>query len=77
MDPKIKIQKYVSNRILPGFYKAVVGLQIVKVKINLLPGSTCFLSGIWGKIRQVYTPKNLLSPISLKVRKIIVLLNLF
>ena len=32
---------------------------------------------IWGKIRQVYTPKNFLSPISLKVREIIVLVNLF
>ena len=32
---------------------------------------------IWGKIRQVYPPKNFLSPISLKVREIIVLVNLF
>ena len=32
---------------------------------------------IWGKIRQVYPPKNFLCPISLKVRKIIVLVNLF
>ena len=32
---------------------------------------------IWGKIRQVYSPKNFLSPISLKVREIIVLVNLF
>ena len=32
---------------------------------------------IWGKIRQVYPPKNLLSPISLKVREIVVLVNLF
>ena len=31
----------------------------------------------WGKIRQVYPPKNFLSPISLKVREIIVLVNLF
>ena len=32
---------------------------------------------LWGKIRQVYPPKNFLSPISLKVREIIVLVNLF
>ena len=32
---------------------------------------------IWGKIRQVYPSKNFLSPISLKVREIIVLVNLF
>ena len=31
----------------------------------------------WGKIRQVYPPKNFLSLISLKVRDIIVLVNLF
>ena len=31
----------------------------------------------WGKIRQVYPPKNFLSPISLKVREIIVPVNLF
>ena len=31
----------------------------------------------WGKIRQVYPPKNFLPPISLKVREIIVLVNLF
>ena len=31
----------------------------------------------WGKIRQVYPPKNFLYPISLRVRKIIVLVNLF
>ena len=31
----------------------------------------------WGKIRQVYPPKNFLSPISLKVREIIILVNLF
>ena len=32
---------------------------------------------IWGKIRQVYPPKNFLFPISLTVREIIVLVNLF
>ena len=32
---------------------------------------------IWGKIRQVYPPKNLLSPISLKFCEIIVLVDLF
>ena len=31
----------------------------------------------WGKIRQGYPTKNFLSPISLKVREIIVLVNLF
>ena len=31
----------------------------------------------WGKIREVYTPKKFLSPISLKVREIIFLVNLF
>ena len=35
-----------------------------------------YLIMIWGKIRQVYPPKNFLSPISLKARKIIVLVNL-
>ena len=29
MDPEIKVQKYVSNRILTGFYKAAVDLEIV------------------------------------------------
>ena len=33
MDREIKIRKYVSNRILPGFYKTVVVLQIVVVKV--------------------------------------------
>ena len=32
---------------------------------------------MWDKIRQVYPPKNFLSPISLKVREIIDLVNLF
>ena len=31
-DPEIKMQKYVSIRILSGFYKAVVNLQIVELK---------------------------------------------
>ena len=35
------------------------------------------ISNIRGKICQVYPPKNFLSPISLKVREIIVLVNLF
>ena len=37
------MQKYVWTRILPGFYKAPVDLQIVKVKVNPLPGPTSFL----------------------------------
>ena len=32
---------------------------------------------VWGKIRQMYPPKKFLSPISLKVHEIIVLVNLF
>ena len=32
---------------------------------------------LWGKIRQVYSPKNFLLPISLKVREIILLVDLF
>ena len=32
---------------------------------------------IWSKIRQVYLPKNFLSPISLKFREIIALVNSF
>ena len=47
MDPEIKMQKYVSRRILHGLYKGVVDLQIVKVKVNFLPGPTWFLFGIW------------------------------
>ena len=34
------------------------------------------IADIWGKI-QVYPPKNFLSPISLKIREIILLVNLF
>ena len=30
MEPEIKLQKYVYTRILSGFYKAVVDLQIIK-----------------------------------------------
>ena len=41
-------------------------------EIEIIPASL-----IWDKIRQVYPPKNFLSPISLKVREIIVLVNLF
>ena len=41
------MQKYVSTRILSDFYKAVADLQIVMVKVHLLPGPTHFLSGIW------------------------------
>ena len=38
---------------------------------------TFYYIDIRGKIRQVYPPKNFLSPISLKIRKTIVLVNLF
>ena len=41
------MQKYVSSRILPGLYKAVVDLQIVKLKVNFLPAPIWFLFGIW------------------------------
>ena len=44
---------------------------------NLVYAYTVFIIRVWGKIRQVYPPKNFLSPISLKVREIIVLVNLF
>ena len=46
MDPEIKMQKYVSTRILSGFYKAVVDLQIIKeldtnwIKISKFPDKT-------------------------------------
>ena len=33
IDQEIKIRKYVFNRILSGFYMAVVDLQIVEVKV--------------------------------------------
>ena len=33
MDPEFKMQKYVSTRILSGFYTTVVGLQIDEVKV--------------------------------------------
>ena len=46
MDPEIKKEKYVSNRILSGLYKANVELQIVKVRVHLIPGPTWFLSRI-------------------------------
>ena len=36
-----------------------------------------YLLFLWGKISQVYPSQNFLSPISLKVREIIVLVNLF
>ena len=47
MDTEIKKQKYVSTRILSGIYKAVVELQIDKVKVHLRPCTTRLLSGIW------------------------------
>ena len=59
MEPEIKLQKYVYTRILSGFYKAVVDLKIVKVKVHLLPGFTRFLSGIWN---QKLTYKNMFIP---------------
>ena len=56
MDPEIKIQKYVYTRILSGFYKAVVDLQIIKepdtnrIKISKVPDKTHVETG--------YTEKN-------------------
>ena len=47
MDPKMKIQKYFSKRILSLFYKVVVVMQIFKVKVRLLHGPTRFLTSIW------------------------------
>ena len=47
MDRGIKKQKYVCTWVRPGLFKAVVDLQIVKVKVNFLPGPTWFLFGIW------------------------------
>ena len=47
MDPETETKIYVSNLILSCFYKAVVYLQIVKVRVHLIPGPTWFLSGIW------------------------------
>ena len=47
MDLEIKMQKYVYTRILSGFNKAVVEMQIVKVKVHLHPGSIRFLPDIW------------------------------
>ena len=47
MDPEIKMQKYFSNLILSGLYKAIVYLQIVKARVHLLLGHTWFLSGAW------------------------------
>ena len=31
------------------FYKAVVHLRTLKVKVHLLPGTTLFLSGTWSQ----------------------------
>ena len=57
-------------------------MQWSHIKLNLLivilsTGIYIVYCHIWGKIRQVYPPKNFLSPISLEVREIIVLVNLF
>ena len=38
MDPEIKLQKYASTRILSGFYKAVLDLQISKEPDKNLKG---------------------------------------
>ena len=46
MGPEIKLQKYVYTRILSGFYKAVVDLQIIeepdtnRIKISKVPDKT-------------------------------------
>ena len=37
IDLEIKIRKYVSARILSGFYKAVVNVQIVEVEVICRP----------------------------------------
>ena len=47
MDLETETKIYVSNRILSGFYKAIVYLKIVKVRVHLIPGPTWFLSGVW------------------------------
>ena len=41
------MQKYVWTGVQPGLYKAFIALKLVKVKVNLLPGPTWFLFGIW------------------------------
>ena len=46
MDPDITIEKYVYTRILSGFYKAVIDMQIIKephanpIKISKVPDKT-------------------------------------
>ena len=58
MDPEIKIQKYVYTRILSGFYKAVVDVQIIKepdtnrIKISKIPDK--ILSGKLSTLRENY-----------------------
>ena len=47
VDRRIKMEKYVLIQILRDFYKAIVYLQIVKVKEKLLHDPTWFLFGIW------------------------------
>ena len=59
VDPRIQMQKYVWTRILHGIWKAVVDLQIVKVKVNLLPDPTWFLFCIW---IQEFKCKNMFGP---------------
>ena len=37
MDRKIKIRKYVSTRVLSGFYDTVVGLQMLELEVICYP----------------------------------------
>ena len=49
LEPEIEIQKYVSTRILSGFYKAVFDLKTVEVILHLLLGPNRFLNAIWNQ----------------------------
>ena len=74
MDREIKIRKYVSARILSGFYKAVVNLQIVEVKV------ICFLDlslPIWHTDPEIKMQKYVSTRILSGVYKTVVSLQIF
>ena len=74
MDREIKIRKYVSTRILSGFYKAVVNLQIVEVKV------ICFLAlslPIWHTDPEIKMQKYVSTRILSGVYKRVVGLQIF
>ena len=74
IDREIKIRKYVSNKILSGFYKAVVDLQIVEVKV------ICYLAPalpIWHMDPEIKMQKYVSTRILSGVYKTVVGLQIF